>query len=85
MKPKPSSTAKRLERRFLELEESGEALAISVNRVFHQERILLTKRESWKPHDWVEDKARLLTASRCGLAIEDVAPLVKQGATLLKR
>ena len=64
MKPQPSSVAKRLERRFLKLVESGEALALS---------------------DWIEREAIRLTAARCGLAIKDVEPLLKQGDVLLLR
>lgn len=85
MKPKPSSTAKRLERRFLILVESGEALALSVNRVCHQEQTILANKFSKKSSDWIEREAIRLTAARCGLAIKDVVPLLKQGDVLLLR
>ena len=85
MKPQPSSVAKRLERRFLKLVESGEALALSVNRVCHQEQTILASKFSKKSSDWIEREAIRLTAARCVLAIKDVVPLLKQGDVLLLR
>jgi len=84
MKPKPSSEAKRLERRFQELVQSGDALAISVYRVLVQERLLQLKRAPKPSGASVEDEAIRLVALRCKLTEGDVTDLARRGWNILE-
>jgi hypothetical protein len=77
---KPESVAKRLARRFMDLQSAGEALPISVHRIYEQERKLAFKRR----RDLGADKDALrIAADRCQLRKDEVQALEKQGRRIL--
>jgi hypothetical protein len=97
MKPKPSSTAKRLVRRFLELQNEKKAVGLSVYRVREQERKLAMKasgvvtygafHKNDREHltfQSAEIKAELQTARRCGIEKRNVESLASVGLEILK-
>jgi hypothetical protein len=97
MKPKPSSTAKRLERRFLELQNEKKAVGLSVYRVREQERKLAMKasgvvtygafHKNDREHltfQSAEIKAELQTARRCGIEKRNVESLASVGLEIPK-
>ncbi|MDG1737377.1 MAG: hypothetical protein P8L68_14300 [Paracoccaceae bacterium] len=98
MKPKPSSMAKRLERRFLELRNEKMATNLSVYRVREQERKLAMKARgaitysafyTYHQTDPIfasaEEVAVKQTAERCGIEKHDVQRLASVGLDLLRK
>jgi hypothetical protein len=97
MKPKPSSTAKRLEKRFRELQNEDKAIGLSVYWVREQERKLAMKasgavtygafHRSDREHltfQSAEIKAELQTARRCGIEKREVESLASVGLETLR-
>jgi len=78
MTPKPSSTAKRLERRFNDLVATGAAIGISVYRVLMQERAIADSTFRQFEKSPVKE-----TAVRCGIAESDVAEKAAAGLKIL--
>jgi hypothetical protein len=97
MKPKPSSKAKRLERRFEKLRDEHKAISLSVYRVREQERKRAMKdsgeatygafHKSDREHltfQSAEKKAKRNTARRCGIEKCDVKSLASVGLETLR-
>jgi hypothetical protein len=95
--PKPSSAAKRLERRFKELVDSGAARKISAYKLLNQERTsamnALGKKSYGRFH--IEDRdndtfveinkiALARTATRCGIAESDIDGMANEGLNILR-
>ena len=97
MKPKPSSKAKRLERRFEKLRDEHKAISLSVYRVREQERKRAMRdsgeatygafHKNDREHltfQSAEKKAKRNTARRCGIEKCDVKSLASVGLETLR-
>jgi hypothetical protein len=97
MKPKPSSTAKRLERRFIKLRDEHKAIGLSVYQVREQERKRAMRDSGEATYSAfhkddrehltfqsAEIKAELNTARRCGIEKRDVEGLASVGLETLR-
>jgi hypothetical protein len=97
MKPKPSSKAKRLERRFEKLRDEHKAISLSVYRVLNQEWKIAMKAHGKTSygHFHIEDTADTKcvqaneialkrTAVRCAIAKCDIAAIAVNGLNILR-
>jgi len=96
-KRKLSSTAKRLERRFLELQNEQKAIGLSVYRVLNQEWKIAMQALGKTSYGrfYIEDTADTTcvqaneialkrTAVRCGIAEGDVVAIAAEGLNILR-
>ena len=97
MKPKPSSVAKRLEKRFKDLVDSGAARKISAYKLLNQQRIIARNELGKTSYGgfYIKDRdtdtfvdinkiALARTATRCGIAESDIDGIAIEGLNILR-
>ena len=84
MRPRPSSEAKRLERRFLELEKSGDAEALLAYRTWHRYRLQMRNEEQFDDADMNHNEAAVFAAKDLGVEVKDLQKLSLHGWKILE-